>query len=133
MSSIPPDTGPVVPQGEKPDTVPLAKVAARPLTIRYLGFECTSEGRSYRLRVDAGLDTPRLYTVAIPNEAFATRRARFQDAPELCFERLQRELEANAELPVGARLVITTDDLDRYRDSQTRRSDKKPRAPHTPR
>jgi hypothetical protein len=130
MSSPPPDTAPVVPHGDKPDTVPLAKVAARPLTIRYLGFECTSEGRSYRLRVDAGLETPRLYTVAIPNEAFATRRARFQDAPELCFERLQRELEANAELPVGARLVITTDDLDRYRDSQTRRSPaKKPRAP----
>jgi len=134
VSSNPPDTAPVAPHGGKPDTVPLAKVAARPLTIRYLGFECTSEGRSYRLRVDAGLETPRVYTVAIPNEAFATRRARFQDAPELCFERLQRELEANAELPVGARLVITTDDLDRYRDSQSRRSsDRKPRAPQTPR
>ena len=129
MASIPPDTVSL-----QSDSVPLKKLAVpRPLTIRYLGFECTSEGRSYRLRVDAGLETPRLYTVAIPNEAFATRRARFQDAPELCFERLQRELEANAELPVGARLVITTDDLDRYRDSQTRRSDKKPRAPHTPR
>lgn len=134
MSSNPPDTAPITPHRDKPDTVPLAKVAARPLTIRYLGFECTSEGRSYRLRVDAGLETPRLYTVAIPNEAFATRRARFQDAPELCFERLQRELEANAELPASARLVITTDDLDRYRDSQSRRSsDRKPRAPHTPR
>jgi hypothetical protein len=134
MSSIPPDTAPVAPQGDKPDPAPVAKVAARPLTIRYLGFECTSEGRSYRLRVDAGLETPRLYTVAIPNEAFATRRARFQDAPELCFERLQRELEANAELPAEIQLVITSADLDRYRDSQSRRSsDKKPRAPQTPR
>jgi hypothetical protein len=132
MSSIPPDTAPLVPQSVKPDTAPLAKV--RPLTIRYLGFECTSEGRTYRLRVDAGLDEPRLYTVAIPSEAFDTRRARFQDAPELCFERLQRELEANAELPGGATLVITTDDLDRYRSSQSRRSPaKKSRAPQAAR
>ena len=44
-----------------PDTVPIKKLPApRPLTIRYMGFECTSEGRTYRLRVDAGPDEPRL-------------------------------------------------------------------------
>ena len=128
MDATPPDTAPFVPVSVKPDTAPAPK-AARPLTIRYLGFECTSEGRSYSLRVDAGLEAPRLYTVAIPGAAFETRRARFQDAPELCFDRLQRELEANAELPGGARLVITDDDLERYRDAQSRRSsDKKRRA-----
>jgi len=127
MTSIPPDTAPI-----KPDTVPLKKVALpRPLTIRYLGFECTSAGRSYRLRVDQGTEDPRLYTVDIPSEAFATRRARFQDAPELCLQRLQRELDANADLPGGAALVITSADLDLYRDSQQRRSpDRKSRTPH---
>jgi hypothetical protein len=116
----------------KPDTVPV-KVAelARPVTIRYLGFECTSEGRSYRMRVDRGAEDPRLYTVSVPNEAFESRRARFQDAAEMCLQRLQRELDESPELPAGSTLVITTADLDRYRDSQQRRSPaRKPRAPH---
>ena len=127
MTSIPPEAAPL-----KPDTVPI-KIATvpRPLTVRYLGFECTSEGRSYRLRVDRGADDPRLYTVSVPSEAFESRRARFQDAAEMCLQRLQRELDENAELPAGASLVITTDDLDRYRETQQRRSpSRKPRAPH---
>jgi hypothetical protein len=128
MTSNPRDTAPA-----KPDTVPLKRVAP-PLTIRYLGFECTSQGRSYRLRVDQGTDDPRLYTVSVPGEAFETRRARFQDAPELCLQRLQRELDANAELPGGSALVITSADLELFRDSQQRRSpDRKSRAPQTPR
>ena len=115
-----------------PETVPIKKVPPpRPLTIRYMGFECTSEGRTYRLRVDAGADEPRLYTVSIPTAAFDTRRARFQDAPEMCLNRLQRELEANAALPGGAKLLITTADLDLYKESQQRRSpDRKSRSPH---
>ena len=129
MTSIPPEAAPL-----KPDTVPI-KIAAipRPLTVRYLGFECTSEGRSYRLRVDRGSDDPRLYTVSVPSEAFDSRRARFQDAPEMCLQRLQRELDENAELPSGSSLVITTADLDGYRESQQRRSPTRKRAPQTER
>lgn len=105
--------------------------AARPPTIRYLGFECTSEGRSYRLSVDSGRDDRRFYTVTVLTAAFATRRARFQDAPELCLNRLQRELDANTDLPGETPLVITSDDLDAYRESQTRRSpDRKSRGTH---
>jgi hypothetical protein len=130
MTSFPPDASPI-----KPDTVPV-KVPGlpRPVTIRYLGFECTSEGRSYRMRVDRGTDDPRLYTVSVPSEAFESRRARFQDAAEMCLQRLQRELDENAELPAGSTLLITTDDLEHYRESQQRRSPaRKTRAPHTER
>ena len=117
-----------------PDTSPPKKPVARPLLIRYMGFECTSAGRSYHLRVDGGAEEPRLFTVSIPSAAFETRRARFQDAPEMCLNRLQRELEANEELPGGALLVITSADLDLYRDAQQRRSpDRKSRNPHPPR
>jgi hypothetical protein len=115
-----------------PETLSLKKLtAARPVTIRYMGFECTSEGRSYRLRVD-GAGEPRLFTVMIPNEAFESRRARFQDAPELCFARLQRELGANPELPEGLDLLITPAELDEYRVAQLRRSpDRKTRTLRT--
>jgi hypothetical protein len=97
-------------------------------SIRYMGFECTNEGRAYRLRVE-GADDPRLVTVTIPTAAFASRQARFQDAPELCYLRLQRELATNADLPDGLELVITVDEMDAYRDAQLRRSpDRKTRA-----
>jgi hypothetical protein len=115
-----------------PDTVPLKKPApVRAASIRYMGFECTSAGRSYSLRVDGGGD-PRLFTVTIPNEAFESRKARFQDAPELCFARLQRELLSNADLPDGLAFVITPAEIDEYRDAQLRRSpDRKTRTLRT--
>jgi len=115
-----------------PDTVPLKKPApVRAASIRYMGFECTSEGRSYSLRVDGGGD-PRLFTVTIPNAAFESRKARFQDAPELCVARLQRELLSNADLPDGLAFVITPAEIDEYRDAQLRRSpDRKTRTLRT--
>jgi hypothetical protein len=104
---------------------------ARPPSIRYMGFECTSAGRAYRLRVE-GAGEPRLFTVTIPTGAFDSRRARFQDAPDLCFARLQRELAVNAELPGGLELAITLEELDEYRDAQLRRSpDRKQRTQRT--
>jgi hypothetical protein len=120
MESSPPDP-----------TAPKRPLPVRPASIRYLGFECTSEGRAYRLRVD-GAGDPRLFTVTIPTAAFESRKARFQDAPELCFARLQRELLSNAELPDGLELVISPTEIDEYRDSQLRRSpDRKTRTLRT--
>ena len=94
---------------------------ARAPTIRYMGFECTRDGRAYRLRVE-GPGEARLVTVTIPTAAFASRKARFQDAPELCYARLQRELAANADIEDGLELIITPDEIDAYRDTQLRRS-----------
>ncbi len=116
-------------ESSSPGSAPLRRPVVRLPTIRYMGFECTSEGRSYSLRVDDGGE-PRLFTVTIPNEAFASRKARFQDAPELCFARLQRELDSNADLPDGLELQITPTELDEYREAQTRRSpDRRNRTP----
>ena len=120
MASHPPDAGPL----KKPAPV-------RAASIRYMGFECTSAGRSYSLRVD-GVGDPRLFTVTIPNAAFESRKARFQDAPELCFARLQRELLSNADPPGGLAFVITPAEIDEYRDAQLRRSpDRKTRTLRT--
>jgi len=100
-------------------------------SIRYMGFRSTDEGREYTLRVDSEGD-PRVFTVVIPHTAFNSRQTRFQDAPDLCFAKLQRELTANAELPDGLHLVLTNADLDDYRDAQMKRSpDRKARAQRT--
>ena len=111
--------------------VPKRPVPVRPLSIRYMGFACTSAGRAYKLRVE-GPGEPREFTLTILNGAFEARLARFQDAPDLCFARLQRELAINAELPDGAELVITPGELDEYRDAQLKKSpDRKTRTLRT--
>jgi hypothetical protein len=93
-----------------------------------MGFKTTPDGREYTLRVDGSGD-PRFFTVVIAHAVFASRQARFQDAPDLCFAKLQRELTANAELPQGSQVVVTTADLADYREAQNRRSpDRKAKA-----
>lgn len=88
---------------------------ARRPAISYTGFTTTSAGREYRLRVTDGLE-PRVFVLLIPHAAFAAREMQFQDAPDLCFARLQRELLADPELlPETTRLVLTAADLLDYK------------------
>ncbi len=119
-------------ESSTPDPIPAKRpVPVRPPSLRYLGFECTSAGRTYRVRVE-GPGDPRLFTLTIPSGAFGSRQVRFQDAPDLCFARLQRELASNAELADGLEFAITPAELDEYRDAQLRKSpDRKTRTLRT--
>lgn len=101
--------------GEKPGSG-----KAKPPAVFYLGFRTTPTGREYRLRV-AAQPEPRHFVLFISHAAFASREARFQDAPDLCFAKLQRELEANPDLEPGSRLVVTTQELEEYRITRDRR------------
>lgn len=89
----------------------------RPPAVRYLGFRTTADGREYSLLVTDGL-APRLFVLLIPHEVFASREARFQDAPDLCFAKLRRDLVENPDLLPGARLVLTTKELSEYRNAR---------------
>lgn len=104
------------------ETVIAVKVKAPPApSVRYLGFRTTADGREYSMRVTAGFDH-RHFVLLIPHEVFASREARFQDAPDLCFARLQRDLAADPGLLPGPRLVLTTRELLDYRLAQDKRS-----------
>lgn len=87
------------------------------MNIRYVGFRSTPRGREYSLRVIDGLAT-RLFVLIITHEDFAARRARFQDAPDLCFTKLERDLEENPDLVPQAPSVLTTRDLLDYHRAQ---------------
>jgi len=93
----------------------------RPAAVRYLGFESTNEGREYTLRVD-GEGEGRVFVFVVTHAAFAARQARFQDAPDLCFAKLQRELAAQPALAPGSRFVLTSAELAQYRSTQTKRA-----------
>ncbi len=115
-------------ESEAPDAHPSKPPAARTATVRYVGFENTGEGRSYRLRAEVA-GAPRQVTVIVPHQAFADHKLRFQDAPEVCVARLQREIDSGADVPDGLELRMTPDELEAYRESQVRRpSERRSRA-----
>lgn len=84
--------------------------------LEYLGFKAQKTTREYSLRVRrVGVDV-REFTLVIDNAAFVAKHVRYQDAPEICFLRLQRELEACPEgKELSRTLKITDAELEAYR------------------
>ncbi len=103
-----------------------AAAKSRPVSIRYLGFRSTGKGREYTLRVD-GEGDPRVFVLVIPHAAFAEKQARFQDAPDLCFAKLQRELASDSTFQATAPVLLTAVDLAEYREMQAKRTGERKR------
>jgi hypothetical protein len=100
--------------------------ASRRPIIRYLGFRSTPCGREYTLRV-ADVASCRDFVLFISHEAFAARETRFQDAPDVCSEKLRRELAADPDLLPGEGITLTSGDLRDYRHNQHLPLDKRVR------
>jgi hypothetical protein len=81
--------------------------------LEYRGFRNTQVGREY-LVLARLLDDAREYVVAIEHAAFAARQVSFQDGPDICFQRMRRELLGKVLLPLPA-LTITDVELAAYR------------------
>ena len=108
--------GPVLAPGEgKRDRAETAR--QRPPAVQYVGFRTTDNGREYTLCASGGLE-PRMFVLLIPGDAFVKHAVRFQDGPDLCFRRLQRELTADPDLLPGAGFVLTTEELLDYREGR---------------
>ena len=90
------------------------------ILVQYLGFESKAAVREYRFTVIAK-DThePRDFTLTIENEAFASHRVRYQDAPSICSLRLHTELAAFANYPAETHYRITGAELDSYREAHS--------------
>jgi hypothetical protein len=86
----------------------------------YVGFTVNKTSRVYRLRVRKE-DVLHEFTLAIPNQAFTGNRVRYQDAPEICFLRLERELLANADSLPPSHLQISDAELDEYREAHKKK------------
>ena len=100
---------------------------ARPPAVRYIGCRTTASGREYTLSATAGIET-RWFVLLIPGKEFDERTVRFQDGPDLCFRRLQRELLADPDLLPGSGFVLTTNELLDYRQGREERSAPRKRA-----
>ena len=86
---------------------------ARHLSIEYLGFRSGRGRREYLLCARWGAESSE-YTVWIASSAFAAGQALFQDGPDICFQKLRRELE-KAEPSGDHTLEVTESELRDYR------------------
>lgn len=98
--------------------------------VEYVGFTARGPAREYLLRVRQPGGECHDVTLSIANEAFLSGRVRYQDAPEICFLRLQRELsEAAGGLPAH-QLRVDDAELLAYREAHTHKPPaRRPRPP----
>jgi hypothetical protein len=83
--------------------------------VEYQAFTAGEATREYRLRVRRGIES-QYFTVTIPNEAFLSGRVRYQDAPDICYLKIQREIAACGEDGLPAQAFRMTDqELEDYR------------------
>lgn len=131
IESSPPEAPALPDSAVSPPPLPREDRAAsaklKPPAVRYVGFRSTEEGREYTCRVNDGLGQ-RMFLLFITHKAFASGETRFQDAPDLCCARLQRELMAEPGLLPGTRLTLTAQELLDYRNVREHRAPGRKRA-----
>jgi hypothetical protein len=88
---------------------------ATQLQVQYIGFADTLSRREYVLLARVGEET-REYTVWIELAAFTKRKALRQDGPDICYQKLKRELAGSPPL-AASRIGVTEGDLASYRDA----------------
>jgi hypothetical protein len=81
--------------------------------LEYRGFRNTASFREYLVHARIGIEE-RDYVVGIEQAAFATHRVALQDGPDVCFQRLCRELSGGVLAELG-RLAISDAELAAYR------------------
>lgn len=98
------------------------KIPVQRLLVQYIGYEPKGLFREYTFHVRESSGQPREFTLSIPNEAFDSHRARYQDAPDICSLKLQRELAAYSNHPPRTDFKISDAELDDYRTAHTHKS-----------
>jgi hypothetical protein len=94
------------------------------ILVQYVGFRTNGLLREYTFNV-RGDGEDREFTINIANEAFVSHRARYQDAPGICAQRLQEELAAHENHPLETQYSITSAELDSYRAARSPKAGQK--------
>lgn len=94
----------------------------REILVQFVKFEAKASVREYIFTVKEASGDPREFTLTISNEAFNTRRVRYQDGPDICSAKLRQELATYGNNPPDTHYLITDADLEDYRTSHAPRS-----------
>jgi hypothetical protein len=85
-----------------------------PRILRYVGVHCVAGTREYAFTLKQ--DEERHFTIVVSDADFITKKLSFQEAPDLCYQKLWAELEAEGDVPVARAIRVTAEDLARYRE-----------------
>lgn len=85
------------------------------IVVQYVSFEAKPLLREYTFAVREASGDLREYVVTIENEAFVSRKVRYQDGAYICCLRLYRELAEAANHPAASRFSITDTELADYK------------------
>jgi hypothetical protein len=85
--------------------------------LRYIGVIPQTECLEYGFQVEDKDKDPRLVILMIDSGFFKKCGLMFQEAPDLCYQKLLEEIRnETAELPVNPRFSVTESDIARYRE-----------------
>ena len=103
---------------------------ATTLRSEYIGFTVNETSRVYTMRVRRPDGVFHDFRFAIANQSFLSKRVRYQDAPEICFLKLQQELITSGEdLAPESQIHISEAELDAYREEHTKKAPPRRRPP----
>ena len=85
------------------------------VVLQYVGFETKGAVREYAFTLRGSGGESSEYFVTIENAAFVAHRVRYQDAPEICSNRLHREFATRTDYPPFTRFSVTDVELAEYR------------------
>jgi hypothetical protein len=84
------------------------------LFLQYVGFENKGPVREYAFTLRGPGGKSSEYFVTIANAAFAAHRVRYQDGPQICSLRLQREFALRTDHSPSTRFSVTDAELAEY-------------------
>ena len=95
---------------------------ASTLRSEYIGFTVNDTYRIYKILVSRPDGESREFEIAIANRRFLTNQVRYQDAAEICFLKVERELRRCGDDSIPAsRIHVTEAELDEYREAHTKK------------
>ncbi len=88
------------------------------MRLRYLGVLPQLGRREYSFSIEDKEKSPRQVVLTIEDGVFLTRELTFQEAPDLCYQKLLTELSnETAEAHLPDRASVTRADIAQYRNS----------------
>jgi hypothetical protein len=101
--------------------------------LRYIGVIPQTGCLEYGFRIEDKDKDPRLVVMMIESGFFKEYELMFQEAPDLCYQKLLADLRnETTELPIGPRLCVTASDIAQYRELHPIGKSPKPRKRNLP-
>jgi hypothetical protein len=88
------------------------------LRLRYIGVFPQTGHREYRFHIEKEESAMRDISLTIDNNLFGTNKLMFQEAPDLCYQKLLTQIcDENRKAPISGSAAVTEGDVQSYREN----------------